>query len=134
MGSCSQCAKQILPGQRDPSMQTPPRHAPISFYCWGDPLDLHSFPTRRSSDLAAGEWHHRRVLQRAAVATQPWRDRKSTRLNSSHTVKSYAVFCLKKKNRLAPFLVELGKPPRSKLLLVHPTEYPCHLAQRSTPL
>src|SRR5260221_720086 len=28
-------------------------------------------------------------------------DRKSTRLNSSHTVISYAVFCLKKKNRPA---------------------------------
>src|SRR2546426_5648947 len=29
---------------------------------------------------------------------QPWaRDRKSTRLNSSHLVISYAVFCLKKK-------------------------------------
>src|SRR5438034_8664462 len=28
----------------------------------------------------------------------PPRDRKSTRLNSSHTVISYAVFCLKKKN------------------------------------
>src|SRR5438034_2167651 len=28
---------------------------------------------------------------------QPERDRKSTRLNSSHTVISYAVFCLKKK-------------------------------------
>src|SRR5438034_6340245 len=27
----------------------------------------------------------------------PVRDRKSTRLNSSHTVISYAVFCLKKK-------------------------------------
>src|SRR5438034_5630833 len=27
------------------------------------------------------------------------RDRKSTRLNSSHTVISYAVFCLKKKRR-----------------------------------
>src|SRR5438132_10389786 len=27
-------------------------------------------------------------------------DRKSTRLNSSHTVISYAVFCLKKKKRL----------------------------------
>src|SRR5260221_884867 len=27
-----------------------------------------------------------------------FRDRKSTRLNSSHTVISYAVFCLKKKN------------------------------------
>ena len=27
------------------------------------------------------------------------RDRKSTRLNSSHTVISYAVFCLKKKKK-----------------------------------
>src|SRR5438132_5902311 len=30
------------------------------------------------------------------------RDRKSTRLNSSHTVSSYAVFCLKKKSGSAP--------------------------------
>src|SRR5260221_12641872 len=30
------------------------------------------------------------------------RDRKSTRLNSSHTVISYAVFCLKKKKRSPP--------------------------------
>src|SRR5260221_2242840 len=29
-------------------------------------------------------------------------DRKSTRLNSSHTVISYAVFCLKKKNIKCP--------------------------------
>src|SRR5215204_7038451 len=29
-----------------------------------------------------------------------WRDRKSTRLNSSHTVISYAVFCLKKKKKI----------------------------------
>src|SRR2546426_9013304 len=29
--------------------------------------------------------------------TRGWRDRKSTRLNSSHLVISYAVFCLKKK-------------------------------------
>src|SRR3712207_7881256 len=28
-----------------------------------------------------------------------WTDRKSTRLNSSHANISYAVFCLKKKNR-----------------------------------
>src|SRR5438034_3247503 len=28
------------------------------------------------------------------------RDRKSTRLNSSHTVISYAVFCLKKKTKI----------------------------------
>src|SRR5438034_2845525 len=30
---------------------------------------------------------------------QRWGDRKSTRLNSSHTVISYAVFCLKKKKK-----------------------------------
>src|SRR5438034_765530 len=30
---------------------------------------------------------------------QTFRDRKSTRLNSSHTVISYAVFCLKKKKK-----------------------------------
>src|SRR2546421_8862560 len=29
----------------------------------------------------------------------PWRDRKSTRLNSSHDQISYAVFCLKKKKK-----------------------------------
>ena len=32
-----------------------------------------------------------------AGGTVEVRDRKSTRLNSSHTVISYAVFCLKKK-------------------------------------
>src|SRR5260221_3791661 len=32
---------------------------------------------------------------------QLWVDRKSTRLNSSHTVISYAVFCLKKKIKQA---------------------------------
>src|SRR5256885_12137702 len=39
----------------------------------------------------------------SAARSLPWcvagrRDRKSTRLNSSHLVISYAVFCLKKKN------------------------------------
>src|SRR5437588_8870930 len=33
------------------------------------------------------------------VAHPPYEDRKSTRLNSSHTVISYAVFCLKKKKK-----------------------------------
>src|SRR5476649_2966550 len=51
----------------------------------------------------------------AAVALGGWtldaceraRDRQSTRLNSSHTVRSYAVFCLKKKHHveLVPNLV-----------------------------
>src|SRR5256885_12077881 len=39
-----------------------------------------------------------RLLAGAMVANAPARDRKSTRLNSSHLVISYAVFCLKKKN------------------------------------
>src|SRR5438034_3499239 len=33
-----------------------------------------------------------------AITVSAHTDRKSTRLNSSHTVISYAVFCLKKKN------------------------------------
>src|SRR5436190_24342972 len=36
---------------------------------------------------------------RKAERDPPERDRKSTRLNSSHTVISYAVFCLKKKKK-----------------------------------
>src|SRR5688572_32485969 len=89
-----------------------------------DHQDLHSFPTRRSSDLEIAEVHridegskyehrdhtrYRDDSPRARQETQPksrrWlergaeRDRKSTRLNSSHSQISYAVFCLKKKNR-----------------------------------
>src|SRR5256885_6909459 len=38
-------------------------------------------------------------------------DRKSTRLNSSHLVISYAVFCLKKKNNSSPHSSILPPPP-----------------------
>src|SRR5687768_18157963 len=38
------------------------------------------------------------AIPRAGDA-RPWRDRKSTRLNSSHGYISYAVFCLKKKKK-----------------------------------
>src|SRR5207249_8678673 len=40
----------------------------------------------------------------ARVVAAPHRDRKSTRLNSSHVSISYAVFCLKKKT-----IVSIGK-------------------------
>src|SRR5438034_2847751 len=40
------------------------------------------------------------------------KDRKSTRLNSSHTVSSYAVFCLKKKKRYASRPVPPPGPTR----------------------
>src|ERR1022692_2286472 len=39
-------------------------------------------------------------------------DRKSTRLNSSHLVISYAVFCLKKKKELARVRLFLRRSPR----------------------
>src|SRR2546426_12805189 len=42
---------------------------------------------------------HRGGGRRPASAAHRDRDRKSTRLNSSHLVISYAVFCLKKKNK-----------------------------------
>src|SRR5690606_39985076 len=98
------------------------------------PAHLHSFPTRRSSDLlarvlpnAVPRWDaaagagqllagytrsnltlaefegtryqriaHIRQLIYQGVLDADLRDRKSTRLNSSHGKISYAVFCLKK--------------------------------------
>src|SRR5256885_13033604 len=48
-----------------------------------------------SGDPLAGNDHGLNAAQEHAVG-----DRKSTRLNSSHLVISYAVFCLKKKNKL----------------------------------
>src|SRR5437773_9773219 len=71
------------------------------FYGYSDHLDLHSFPTRRSSDLYVAA--ARQVARLAVGSPNPrvssvkYSDRKSTRLNSSHITISYAVFCLKKK-------------------------------------
>src|SRR5256885_8615986 len=48
-----------------------------------------------SASLAATWWPSRRPMAIRCC----WGDRKSTRLNSSHLVISYAVFCLKKKKR-----------------------------------
>src|SRR5437899_10059281 len=87
-------------------------------YVFADHRDLHSFPTRRSSDLAEDD--HRPREQRMGDALVdvcmraldnglvPQRDRKSTRLNSSHLGTSYAVFCWNKK------ITTLTKPTRAK--------------------
>src|SRR5690606_39645714 len=48
--------------------------------------------------FAAGPDASTEVLLQARLFEQR-RDRKSTRLNSSHVKNSYAVFCLKKKNQ-----------------------------------
>src|SRR2546427_6069737 len=47
----------------------------------------------------AGVRHLDQPFDRHCVGVDP-RDRKSTRLNSSHSQISYAVFCLKKKKKL----------------------------------
>src|SRR5947208_9142515 len=72
-------------------------------------LASHSFPTRRSSDLdRAGELSEALLQEYGNRADALYRvaetsrildvsDRKSTRMNSSHQIISYAVFCLKKK-------------------------------------
>src|SRR5439155_24500564 len=99
------------------------------FYSYVDHRDLHSFPTRRSSDLSICNSDilsatYVRIGQHTTwdirlPVTNFWvpsitiagvifilrnsknykRDRKSTRLNSSHVAISYAVFCLKKKKK-----------------------------------
>src|SRR3989475_5459175 len=47
----------------------------------------------------AGRRGHDRVRRRDRRVLRPDPDRKSTRLNSSHSQISYAVFCLKKKKK-----------------------------------
>src|SRR5690348_18056563 len=95
----------------------------LFFHRSGAHRDLHSFPTRRSSDLvtALAQFHDllptilealglgadsdafagRSLMPvirgEVAQVREAIIDRKSTRLNSSHPSISYAVFCLKKK-------------------------------------
>src|SRR2546426_4044285 len=52
----------------------------------------------------------RRRDQPADDHHRQWLDRKSTRLNSSHLVISYAVFCLKKKNKSSKSMLVSIKP------------------------
>src|SRR2546426_7863771 len=54
-------------------------------------------PSRRSA--AADPAHHGHAAGPGRAGRHAHRDRKSTRLNSSHLVISYAVFCLKKKKK-----------------------------------
>src|SRR5207244_13177980 len=54
----------------------------------------------RSSDCrSASSVRFRSIPTATALGIERKRDRKSTRLNSSHQIISYAVFCLKKKTK-----------------------------------
>src|SRR5258708_14600002 len=50
---------------------------------------------------AVGKGQKKRKPLGEVAYNERWGDRKSTRLNSSHQIISYAVFCLKKKKRHA---------------------------------
>src|SRR2546421_4785599 len=50
------------------------------------------------AEVRASRWN--RSTNSLSKASENGRDRKSTRLNSSHDQISYAVFCLKKKNKV----------------------------------
>src|SRR5256885_13228713 len=57
-----------------------------------DPLDFALWKAAKPGEPASVTWESPWGPGRPG-----WQDRKSTRLNSSHLVISYAVFCLKKK-------------------------------------
>src|SRR5438552_6029099 len=62
-----------------------------------DALPICGDDARRRGALRPRPLRHRVPAEPAPVRRHD-RDRKSTRLNSSHQINSYAVFCLKKKN------------------------------------
>src|SRR5690349_23738002 len=85
------------------------------------------FPTRRSSDLSSGRsWSaassscFASTRRPASKASRP-RDRKSTRLNSSHVEISYAVFCLKKKKKKKHHVIHSRQQNDRKRLML-PTQ------------
>src|SRR5258708_14142135 len=102
--------------------------APAEFpRCWSEPF-LQRPPqsgfrahAAYQHDLAAGRWR---------------KDRKSTRLNSSHQIISYAVFCLKKKKHPKQ---QKGRIPRTSAsynesrhygdVQIPPTDLGCQVAQ-----
>src|SRR5256885_13152136 len=90
-------------------IRRPPRSTlfPYTTLFRSRPVDLHGRADLLGHGAAARRHAHPRdgrfdlVVERRLTAVEDLdvlADRKSTRLNSSHLVISYAVFCLKKKN------------------------------------
>src|SRR3989442_4919950 len=98
-------------------IRRPPRSTlfPYTTLFRSDDRSAGGFPrrARRRAAAAAAHGRARAVLRprddpQDPVAHVRWRDRKSTRLNSSHVRISYAVFCLKKKNDVKTFLLAVA--------------------------
>src|SRR2546429_2891133 len=67
-------------------------------------LDYRGWPRRRLHSPRAERMKVKPPSPPSAQSVQT-KDRKSTRLNSSHGYISYAVFCLKKKNKLRHWII-----------------------------
>src|SRR2546430_6230936 len=94
-------------------IRRPPRSTLFPYTTLFRSLPLHRAPQRQVSRCARGldggrratpavhvQRHRRTVLQDELCGGAV--DRKSTRLNSSHSQKSYAVFCFKTNNPTTP--------------------------------
>src|SRR5256885_2401419 len=64
-----------------------------------------------------------RPLIRLVISAWSWtvfdRDRKSTRLNSSHLVTSYAAFCLKKESEWTRMSIDAQAPDKTTEVTIH---------------
>src|SRR5256885_11623870 len=80
------------------------------------PLSLHdALPISRSGATASSSGSRPSARStRTGGSGALTGDRKSTRLNSSHLVISYAVFCLKKKKTKTPRHLTLPTPPTAR--------------------
>src|SRR3712207_7672237 len=70
-----------------------------------DVFDGSDGPPRVAYNSVRGEWYVVWPFEGSPLS----RDRKSTRLNSSHANISYAVFCLKKKQTMIGEVIWLGR-------------------------
>src|SRR5690606_40066418 len=66
---------------------------------WRGAVPIRRYRARRTSRSSLLAVRSDMIVVRSAAPLEE-RDRKSTRLNSSHVKISYAVFCLKKKNQM----------------------------------
>src|SRR5256885_5700669 len=98
-------------------IRRPPRSTLFPYTTLFRSRDRQIGPDGPRQRMRAGELRHERREDthhhrppRQLLGDEP--DRKSTRLNSSHLVISYAVFCLKKKNTVEQLicLIQLGRP------------------------
>src|SRR5258708_26653248 len=96
----------------------PPEISPLPLHD-ALPICAQSCKARRYPDhsvIAANEGRGDRALNCGiGVVSGRKLDRKSTRLNSSHQIISYAVFCLKKKKNTADTIIDLPIRPSFSL-------------------